>query len=184
MDRIDRSGLGVVGGKGLLVACAIGLAGCDPFAVGEPEFPTGNTDIPLAALAKDVPRIWGEALAARSTERVNAIASEQLVVAQAGKSLSGAGLTNCVVDRLFNRDSLVAPVWTTTSWIQEPGASSDTVRATTAYSLGKGEGPRLAHGDAVWTVVRVNPSEWRLWRWDDGSTSDSSMFSFCQGGVR
>jgi hypothetical protein len=166
----------------LVMGIVSGLSGCDPFAAGEPESPSGSLDIPLAALAKDVPGVWAAALAARSPERVNAIASEQLVVEQAGKSLSGAGLTNCVVERLFNRDSLVAPTWTTSSWVQE-ASSSDTVRATMEYSLSKGEGARLAHGQAVWTVVRVNPSEWRLWRWDDDA-SDSSMFSFCQGDVR
>jgi hypothetical protein len=162
------------------IAC---MTGCDPFAAGEPETPSGSLDIPLAALAKDVPGIWAAALAARSTERVNAIASEQLVVAQAGKNISGAGLTNCVVERLFNRDSLVAPLWKTSSWIQEPTSSSDTVLATMEYTLSKGVGARLAHGQAIWTVVRVSPSEWRLWRWDDDASSDSSMFSFCQGGA-
>ena len=168
----------------LSLGAILWLAGCDPFAAAEPETPSGSLNIPLAALANEVPRIWGDALAARSTERVNAIASEQLVVAQAGKILSGSGLTNCVVERLFNRDSLVAPRWTSSSWTQEPTSSSDTVRATTLYSLSKGEGARLAHGQAIWTVVRVSPSEWRLWRWDDDASSDSSMFSFCQGGVR
>lgn len=184
MDWIGRSGFGMVVRICLVLGAAVWLSGCDPFAAADPETPTGSLDIPLAALAKDVPRVWGAALSARSTERVNAIASEQLVVAQAGKNLSGAGLTNCVVERLFNRDSLVAPRWTTTSWIQEPSSSSDTVRATTEYSLSKGEGARMAHGQAIWTVVRVSPSEWRLWRWADDASSDSSMFSFCQGGAR
>lgn len=184
MDRIDRGALGMVGRVILLLAFAAWFAGCDPFAAAEPETPTVTLVVPMAATAKQVPEIWSAALSARSPARVNAISSERLVVARAGRTLSGSGLTNCVVDRLFQRDSLEIPRWTTSSWIQEATSSSDTVRATIGYSLNKGQGPRLAHGEAVWTVVRVSPSEWRLWRWDDDAASDSSLFSFCQGGVR
>ncbi len=158
------------------------LAGCDPFAPEEPETPTSVLDLPLAESAKDVPRIWGLALSARSPTRLNAVTSEQLVVARAGKILSSSGLTNCVVDRLFNSDSLVAPRWAS-SWTQESSVS-DTVRADIDYEVSKGEGPRLAHGVALWTMIRVNPSEWRLWRWEDDASSDSSLFAFCQGPVR
>jgi hypothetical protein len=183
VDRFDRGALGMVGRRLLPVFAAAWLAGCDPFAASEPEPPTTTLVVPMASTAREVPAVWSAALSARSPARVNAISSEQLVVARAGRTLSGAGLTNCVVDRLFQRDSLEIPRWTTSSWIQEASPSSDTVRAAIGYALHKGEGPRLAHGEAVWTVVRVSPSEWRLWRWDDDGVSDSSMFSFCQGGA-
>lgn len=184
MGRIDRGGLGMVGRRLFIAFASACLAGCDPFAASEPETPTVTLAIPLATTAKEVPAIWSAALSARSPARVNAISSDQLVVARAGMTLSGTGLTNCVVDRLFLRDSLETPRWTTSSWIQASTSSSDTVRATIGYALNKGEGPRLAHGEAIWTVVRVSPSEWRLWRWDDDAASDSSLFSFCQGGAR
>lgn len=170
-------------GKSWLVAVSVVMVcGCDPFAPAQPETPVVTLETPLAATARDVPRLWALALSGRSPAKVNAVTSEQLVVSVAGNVLSSSGLTNCVVDRLFNRDSLVAPRWTST-W--SPVATvSDTVRANIDYSVGKGEGSRVAHGSALWTMVRVNPSEWRLWRWDDDPASDSSMLAFCQGGIR
>ena len=189
MDRIGGGAVVVVGrrakaGLALALAGLAGLAGCDPFAAGEPETPTTTLDIPVATSAREVSRLWEDALADRSPSRVNALLAEPFALRRAGRNLSAAGLANCVADRLFKRDSLAAPDWTTTSWIPEATASSDTVRASLGYALRKGTGARMAHGEAVWTLVRVNPTEWRLWRWDDDPASDSSMLSLCMGGTR
>ncbi|HNY30128.1 MAG TPA: hypothetical protein PKO15_04495 [Fibrobacteria bacterium] len=174
----------------LLKFAALGLMaalwGCmDPFAPSTPENPSSGATV-LATTAQQVPQRVGEALEQKNPDLLGNILGDATVLsAPTLPDQDQVGLRVCV-QRLASIDpGSRLTWWNSTPTTTSSGAStSDTIEISMDYRLARQSADRTRldtlaiQSGSKWTVRRVNPSEWRLLRWQDASAS-SSFLKLC-----
>lgn len=145
-------------------AVCLVVAGCDPFAPGDPEAPTVAGTAQSAKRVDDVPRLWAKGLVEENTVQTQVLVAESFQGTSGSVPTTLSKFSDCL-GKLASEGVDSASF----SWRGTPSGTTDSVAGDVDWTLLKEGGARFG-GRATWSVVRDDAAEWRLARWSEPAT--------------